>query len=114
MKYILLVEDEEISRLFLRKFVNKVVPDITIIEACDGEEALQKFKENKIDLVVTDIRMPNSDGCDLIRNIRDLNKNVPIVVESGYKNDLEGCIADNVISKPIRPAEFKKILDKYL
>ena len=114
MKNILLVEDEEVSRLFLRKFVNKVIPDITIVEACDGEEALQKFKENKIDLVVTDIRMPNSDGCDLIKNIRELDVNVPIVVESGHKDDLEDCTADDIISKPIKPAEFKKIIDKYL
>jgi YesN/AraC family two-component response regulator len=115
MKYILLAEDENVSRFFLRKFVHKVIPNVTIIEARDGVEAFQKFKKNKIDLVITDIRMPNSDGCDLISNIRKLNKNVPIIIESAHSDDIDDCEnVEEIISKPIRPDELKKIIDKYL
>lgn len=117
MKNILLVEDEEVSRLFLSQFVSKVSADVTVIEACDGVEALRKFKENKIDLVITDIRMPNSDGCDLIFKIRQIDKEVPIIIESAHSEDFEECgdvSVDDIIVKPIRPADFKKVLDKYL
>lgn len=117
MKHILLVEDEEVSRLFLRQFVNKITSDVTIIEARNGNEALQKFKENTIDLVITDIRMPISNGCDLIDNIRSLDKDVPIVIESGHSEDFNECEKYNItdiVSKPIKPEDLKKIIDKYL
>ena len=76
---ILIVEDDddivEISTTALSE-------SYELIEASDGREAFNLFKQHKPDLVITDIYMPRKDGLDLIEAIRNIS-DVPIIVESG-------------------------------
>ena len=76
---ILIVEDDsgivEISTTALSE-------SYELIEASDGREAFNLFKQHKPDLVITDIFMPRKDGLDLIEAIRNIS-DVPIIVESG-------------------------------
>ena len=89
----------------------------TIIIAVDGEDGLTKFKENKIDIVITDINMPKLNGIDMIKKIRNIDSNVSIIVISAYNNIdyLTHSIKYQVqgyLFKPIERKQFKEILSR--
>lgn len=98
---VLYVEDEKSVRdeitLILQEMVAKV------ITAEDGEEGLKKFKENKIDLIVTDVNMPKLSGIEMLQAIRKLNQDVPAIILSAYSN-----------SEFIREANKIDIVNEYL
>jgi len=50
----------------------------------DGKDGVKKYNENKIDLIITDINMPNLDGLDIIEAIRKTNKDIAILLLSAY------------------------------
>ena len=55
-----------------------------IITATNGQEALEKFNKNKIDIVITDINMPVMNGLEMLNEIRKTNKEIPVLVLSAY------------------------------
>ncbi len=81
---ILLVEDEEQVVLIARTMLQAL--GFTIIEACNGREALELYQKNaaEITLVVTDMGMPVMDGYALFRELKMLNPKLPIIISSGY------------------------------
>ena len=101
------MEDDE-SRM--RKLVNDFLSrkNYEVIEACDGEEAIDKFYGDKdISLVILDVMMPKMDGWEVCREIRK-NSSVPIIMltaKSEENDELTGfeCGADEYISKPFSP-----------
>lgn len=116
---IFIVDDDQIIRLGLRKTIEKSGLDCTIVgEASDGELALEEIKKNEdIDLVITDIRMPIMDGLELIREIRRFNTVVRIIVLSGFDDFkyvrnafMDGAV--DYILKPINKADFVALLQK--
>lgn len=66
---ILIADDSSFMRTILKDIVLKKYPQISIIEAADGVEALAKFKEEKPDLLMLDIIMPNKDGISVLKEI---------------------------------------------
>jgi len=80
---LLLVEDNPVTRdsmvMLLEVFFS------TIIVAVDGEDGLEKFKNNEIDIVITDIDMPIIDGLTMAEQIKDIDKNVSILLLSAYR-----------------------------
>lgn len=81
-KSILIVDDEEeICRLLERVLKRNGYEALT---ASTGMEALVRVQDHKVDLVITDVRMPGISGLDLIKQLHDLDKNLPIIVISGY------------------------------
>lgn len=54
------------------------------ITAMDGDEALDKFKETPIDLVITDLKLPKMDGVALLDRIKDLNQYTEVILFTGY------------------------------
>jgi two-component system chemotaxis response regulator CheY len=86
-----------------------------IVEAEDGQDALAKLKENKIDFVITDWNMPNMNGLDLTKTIRSSEqwKNLPIlmVTTRGLKEDIIQALqakVNNYIVKPFTPQVLKE------
>jgi YesN/AraC family two-component response regulator len=55
-----------------------------VYRAGDGLEALEVFRQSKVDLLITDINMPRMGGIELISKVRERDKNLPILVISGY------------------------------
>lgn len=113
MAHILAVDDSEP----IRKMLNVVLANSghTLELAVDGVEALDIFSRNRFDLVVTDINMPRMTGIELIRQIRILNSEIPILAlttESDQQMRDRGKIAgaDGWIVKPFRPAQFLDII----
>ena len=80
MKKVILIADDSPT---IRKFVSVALTmrGFEVIAASDGMEALEKLPNVKIDLIITDLNMPNLDGFELIKNIRENEtyKDVPII-----------------------------------
>src|SRR5476649_571942 len=84
---ILLVEDEEAVRSFAARALR--MRGYNVVEASGGEEALEivKSDDNKIDLIITDVVMPNMDGPTMVRHVKVLNPDLPVIFMSGYAEE---------------------------
>lgn len=112
---LLYVEDNENSRA--SDLVNFVEFFKTIIVAVDGDDGLQKFKDNRVDIVITDINTPGLNGLEFIQNIRQIDKEVSILVlsthdESSYFIESIRLGVDGYLLKPIETEQFLFALDK--
>ena len=103
---ILVVDDESRMRKLVKDFLTK--KGFTVIEAGDGEEAVDKFFEVKdIALIILDVMMPKMDGWQVCREIRQYSR-VPIIMltaKSDEKDELQGFDlgVDEYITKPFSP-----------
>ena len=88
-KRILFVDDENVVRAFARVALTKAGVEVSV--ASDGANALQAIQDlaGDIDLLVTDIRMPNMDGIALAAAVEAIYPEIPILFISGYPFDLE-------------------------
>ena len=118
-KTVLYVEDD----LTLQKNIVETLGHFfkKILIASDGDEAYTLYIENqnKIDLIITDINMPNTDGITFARSIREFDKKLPIIIISAYTDTdyLLDSIDLNIIKYITKPFTTKKIvalLDKLL
>lgn len=103
-KRILLAEDDWKLRRIASDFLKK--EGYIVVEAEDGEQAIEFFFNNKIDLVILDIMMPKLDGWDVCREIRSERENVPIIMltAKGDEDDiLKGyrLKTDEYVTKPV-------------
>jgi len=92
-----------------------------VVEAVDGVDALQKAKNNQVDLVLTDVNMPNMDGVTLIRELRGLpdykfTPMLTLTTESGGEKKSEGkqAGATGWIVKPFSPDQLLATINKVL
>ena len=103
---ILIADDESRMRKLVRDFL--VRKDYRVVEAADGQEALDIFfEQNDISLVILDIMMPKMDGKEVLREIREFSK-VPVIMltaKDSESDELAGFDlgADEYISKPFSP-----------
>jgi len=80
---ILVVDDEEVIREFLFEILNEDY-DLTI--ACDGDEAIEKMREQKFDLVITDMKMPGVPGEEVVKSARQRDPDCRVIIISGYSS----------------------------
>ena len=116
-KHILLVDDEAAVRLFTAKILRKYGYDV--VEAENGENALKIAKAEMPDLLVTDMRMPVMGGVELIKNIKEIEPNLPILGISGFVRDQEfetiaGLSFIEFIAKPFNMQQLKEITENLL
>ncbi|MDA3953236.1 MAG: response regulator [Bacteroidales bacterium] len=117
-KTILIAEDDETNVLLLKKVFEKTHAEI--IHAENGKQAIKLFKTNPdIDLILMDIRMPVMDGIEATTQIKQIDRNVPIIVQTAFTMSSEkeksfkaGC--DDYISKPINIKELYATVCKYI
>ncbi len=114
---ILVVDDEELMRSMVVTFLSKL--GHSCITATDGVDALDKMKENKIDAVVTDVKMPNMDGITLTSELLKGFPGVPIMVMTAFEEEYSAGIAVSVgarefIKKPFSLDEFAIRLHKMI
>jgi len=82
---LLYVEDNQDSREMTSMVLEDFFDDIVI--AVNGEDGLEKFKNNKIDIIITDINMPKLNGLEMIEKIKEIDSDVPILVLSAHNED---------------------------
>ena len=117
-KVILIVEDDEVNVRFLEAILQD--SDVQILHACNGYQAVQLCKSiNKIDLVLMDIKMPEMDGFEATRQIRQFNKKISIIAQTAYilEIDKEQCFAvgcNECITKPIDIKDFLDMVNSFL
>lgn len=116
MTTILLVDDEDLLREGVREILE--MSDYTVIEARDGEEALSLFAINNVDLVISDIVMPNMDGVDFVSRLRESFPDVPILTISGGSRvvsarfGLDSALLSGANASLTKPFNAKQLLEK--
>ena len=120
-KRILIVEDNKINMLLIKKLVNIIISNCTIFEANDGNEAIEKYLKEKPDLVLMDIQMPNKNGYEAVAEIRKLKDShkIPIIALTAgiMAGDKEKCLESGMndyLPKPIIQMDLEQILHKWL
>lgn len=105
MSKILIIEDEAAIRRVLSKILAEENDSYKIEEAEDGQQGIEKIKENDFDLVLCDIKMPKMDGVEVLEEVKKIKPEIPFVMISGH-GDLETAVqtmrlgAFDYISKP--------------
>src|SRR5579872_1259877 len=106
---ILLVDDEEAVRRVLSFPLER--DGYTVVQAGDGEEALRRFGDAPVDLVVLDVMLPRLDGLEVCRRLR-ATSSVPIIMLTARDDELDKVVglelgADDYITKPFSIREFR-------
>ena len=114
---ILVVDDEELMRYLVVSYLSKL--GHSCLTAVDGADALDKIKKNKIDAVITDIRLPNMDGMTLTQEISRQYPGLPIMIMTAFDEEYsEGTVisagAREFLKKPFTLDEFAVRLNKMI
>jgi len=126
MAKILIVDDDPDMRLAIASVLNS--RSYQVIEACDGQEALRKLREEKPDLMLLDLLMPGMDGFAVIKELRDSPTkgypDLPILVISSVREEASHrryelelghkLVTDDYIEKPIEPFVLLKRIEELL
>ena len=111
-KYKLLyVEDEAPIRLVTTMFLKSYFKEI--IEASNGVEALERYKESEPDIIITDIEMPKMNGLEFCKQIREENSSTPIIITTAHINVeyLLEAVSLNLIKYLGKPLQKEELLD---
>lgn len=121
MKKILVVDDEKPIREMLKKFLSK--KGYEVFEADNADDALKTVREQSPSIVLLDIRMPKADGTDVLKKIKDVNKDIGVIMITAVSETAiaEKCMelgAFDYITKPIsleylEECILAKLLDFY-
>jgi len=119
-KKILVADDSQTMRMFILFHLIKMLPGVQIMEAENGVAAVEKLMRQDVDLILTDMNMPELDGAGVIRAVRQgLKKLTPIIVitTKGEKRDRERGLAlgaNGYITKPLNIREFRETVLKFI
>ncbi len=117
MNRILIVDDEQSMRELLSIMLRKEGFDV--VTADNGESAIKAVQADIYDLVITDIRMPNIDGIDLLRAVKEISPETVVIVITAYATtetavDALKLGAYDYITKPFKNEEIKLVVQKAL
>ncbi len=115
---VLVADDSGIMRKIIIRSLNAVgVSDI--VEAADGQEAIDAYKAEPVDLILTDWNMPNKSGLDVVTEIRAMGSTVPIIMVTteAQKSQVIAAIQAGVsdyLTKPFEADDLRAKLDKFV
>jgi len=115
MKKILVVDDEESIRLLYKEELEE--EGFVVEVAKDGEEALKQLSLFKPDLITLDIKMPGMNGIETLKRIREVERQLPIIMCSAYgeyKQDLTTWASDAYVVKCADLTELKSTIRRLL
>lgn len=115
MKKLLLVEDESELRSVLRDIAETIPFEVT--EAENGSIGLNKLKEEYFDLVLSDVKMPQKDGLQLLKDFRSFNSQTPFYILTAFDDISEHQIyllkGNGIFYKPINVEALTQFFEKY-
>jgi DNA-binding response OmpR family regulator len=115
IRTILVVDDEQSIRFLYREELEE--DGYRVITAADGEEALRKVRKDKPDLITLDIRMPGMDGIEVLHRIREMDKEIPVIMSTAYgeyRNDFNVWASDAYVIKTANLGELKETIKRLL
>jgi DNA-binding NtrC family response regulator len=114
-KIICIVDDEEELVENLKIELEAIKPDWKILTFSEGMKAIQEIVKGNVDLVVTDIAMPDMDGYELFWRIKDYDENIPVIMMTGFGYDpnhvLVRAKVDGLKDVLYKPFETEKLVD---
>jgi signal transduction histidine kinase/CheY-like chemotaxis protein len=117
-KQAMVVEDDEMSLIYLKEVLKST--QIEILHAKNGKQAVEMFRSNpNIDIILMDIKLPEMDGYEATRQIKQIKPTVPIIAQTAYamaddhqKSLQVGC--DDYISKPINRRKLLETMESFI
>ncbi len=113
MKTILIVEDEPTQQLLYETEFQDM--GFHTIIARDGEEAIQKVRENQPDVIILDLMLPRKHGLEALREVLAANPNLPVIIHTAYthyKDDFMSWAAEEYVVKSSDLSELKKAVER--
>lgn len=106
---VLYVEDDKSILESMSKYLQKLFK--SVVSAANGKEGLELFKNNSIDIVITDLSMPVMNGLDMIEKIKAINENQAVLITTAHSDPayLLGAIAFHVDGYVVKPFEFEAL-----
>lgn len=116
LQKILIVEDNQVNQLVMKKMLKNTGIEIDIAD--NGKIGFEKVLKNKYDLIFMDLLMPEMDGYEATKEIRKLDKEIPIIaltadVMKGVEAKTKEAGMNNYLTKPVKKDELLKILSLY-
>ena len=116
-KKVLIVDDEEEIVAFMGRFLKRL--NIDSVLAISGEEALEKYNQEKFDCVFLDVHLGGISGIEVLKKIKAINPDAKVVIITGsISSDNKAKVLENgatdYIQKPIDLADFKKKVLTYI
>lgn len=112
---ILVVDDEPV----IREFVAEVLEDFEVLQAVNGQDAIDKIPDLHPDLIITDVKMPVKGGNEVIRFAKGFDAEIPIIVITGYTslevaNECVRLGANGFLAKPFTIDQLRTEVGKYV
>jgi DNA-binding NtrC family response regulator len=111
----LIVDDDAFSMQFLSELMQEM--NFKVTKADSARKALEHLREKKIDIVISDLVMPEMDGLKLLEKIKEVDDEIPFVMVTGYPS-VSGAVASmksgasGYLTKPYTPDELKRCLSE--
>jgi CheY-like chemotaxis protein len=120
---VLIAEDVDMNMLLIKYLLQKSYPQVRILEAVNGNEAVLLWQKEKPDLILMDMQMPEMDGVEATLKIRELElsteNNIPIIAltAGAMQSERDKCIEagmDDFLTKPIEQEKLLQTLNRFL
>jgi PAS domain S-box-containing protein len=118
---VLIVEDNKINLFLAKTLIKRIIPNVVIFEARDGNEGVAQFEMHRPDLILMDVQMPIKNGYEATLEIRKFKKtkNIPIIaltagIMVGEKDKCLEYGMNDYVSKPIVESDLEAIIRKWL
>jgi len=115
-KTVLVVEDDDMTFLYLNQLF--MLTKCNLIHARSGSEALEKYSNQRPDMILMDIQLPDMEGTEVTRKIRESDSKIPIIAQTAGRSSEEldkaikaGC--STVLIKPFSMEELFEVIGKY-
>ncbi|UTZ27625.1 hybrid sensor histidine kinase/response regulator [Vibrio campbellii] len=113
---VLIVDDKEVQRALVQMYLNQL--GVNSLQANNGENAVEVFKANRVDLILMDVQMPVMNGFDASQRIKELSPQTPIIALSGESGEREldmiNKLMDGRLEKPTTSNALRHVLGKWL
>jgi len=116
---ILIAEDEEVNFYYLNELIKLIDSRISILHVRNGQEAIYACENQKINLILMDLKMPVLNGIEATIEIKKINPDITIIAQTAFssteeKNNALDAGCDAFITKPIKYDQLEPLLKKYL
>jgi CheY-like chemotaxis protein len=112
---VLIVDDEPLVLKSVARVVRLMGYDVTL--AADGYEAIEQLRARPFDVIVSDVSMPQMDGLELLKRVREIDRRVPVVLATGTpdEGDAQAALelgAFRYLVKPVDPGRLRLVLEQ--